>query len=113
MYAAQTSAVGVRFNQKGFMADFSDWNRELAAALATEQGLELSDCHWAVIEFLRDYYAFHEMPPTPKVIIRELGQRLSPHTPCTKRKLEGLFPDGGCKQACQIAGLPEYYCHSC
>lgn len=119
MYAAtvapsnQPSAVGVSFNRKGFITDFDDWNPVVATALASEQGLELSECHWAVIEFLRDYYEFHQMPPTPKVVIRELGQRLSPHTPCTKRKLEGLFPDGGCRQACQIAGLPDYYCHSC
>lgn len=113
MPAPHASAPDVRFNKKGFIANFDDWSREIAAAMAEQQGLKLSECHWAVIEFLRDYYAFHEIPPTPKVIIRELGQTVSPHTPCTKRKLEALFPDGGCKQACQLAGLPDYYCHSC
>lgn len=114
MYAAQQAAThDVRFNKKGFLADFGDWDHEVAKALAEEQGLELGECHWAVIDFLRDYYEFHEMPPTPKVVVRELGQRLSPHAPCTKRRLESLFPEGGCKQACQLAGLPDYYCHSC
>jgi TusE/DsrC/DsvC family sulfur relay protein len=113
MTAVQISGREVQFNKKGHVASFLDWDNELAKALAAEDGLTLTDCHWTVIEFLREYYAFHEMPPSPKVIIREIGHQVSQHTPCTRKSLEGLFPSGGCKQACRIAGLPDYYCHSC
>ncbi|MCF8016371.1 MAG: TusE/DsrC/DsvC family sulfur relay protein [Chromatiaceae bacterium] len=103
----------VQFNKKGFIARFEDWDNDLAYAMAQQEGLSLTECHWTVIEFLREYYAFHEMPPSPKVIIRTIGEKVSEHTPCTRKKLEGLFPDGGCKQACRIPGLPVHYCHSC
>ena len=103
----------VHFNEKGHLARFQEWDDELARALAAEDGLTLTDCHWSVIEFLREYYAFHEIPPSPRVIIRAIGEKVSQHTPCTRKKLEGLFPNGGCKQAYRIAGLPDYYCHSC
>jgi tRNA 2-thiouridine synthesizing protein E len=113
MTAVQIAGRDVLFNKKGHLASFRDWDNELADALAAEEGLKLSDCHWTVINFLREYYAFHEMPPSPKVIIREIGHQVSAHTPCTRKSLDSLFPSGGCKQACRIAGLPEYYCHSC
>jgi tRNA 2-thiouridine synthesizing protein E len=113
MTAVQIAGRDVQFNKKGHLASFGDWDNELAEALAAEDGLRLTDCHWTVINFLREYYAFHEMPPSPKVIIREIGHQISRHTPCTRKGLEGLFPSGGCKQACRIAGLPSYYCHSC
>ena len=113
MTAVQIAGREVQFNKKGHLARFQDWDNDLAEALAADEGLELSECHWTVINFLREYYAFHEMPPSPKVMIRAIGHEVSRHTPCTRKNLESLFPNGGCKQACRIAGLPDYYCHSC
>ncbi|NBC12270.1 MAG: TusE/DsrC/DsvC family sulfur relay protein [Gammaproteobacteria bacterium] len=113
MTAVQIAGREVHFNKQGHLASFLDWDNDLAEALAAEEGLELTDCHWSVINFLREYYAFHEIPPSPKVVIRAIGHEVSRHTPCTRKNLESLFPDGGCKQACRIAGLPSYYCHAC
>lgn len=100
-------------DRKGFLASFDDWDPEVAEAMAAEQGLVLTKRHWVVIEFLRDYYQEFGHPPSPKNVIRAVGQEISPHVPCTRRTLEGLFPNGGCRQACHIAGLPDYFCHSC
>jgi TusE/DsrC/DsvC family sulfur relay protein len=113
MTATHIAGREVHLNKKGHLASFDDWNDELAQAMAAEEGLELTDCHWSVVNFLREYYAFHEIPPSSKVIVREIGHEVSRHTPCTRKDLESLFPKGGCKQACRIAGLPVYYCHAC
>jgi tRNA 2-thiouridine synthesizing protein E len=113
MTAVQIAGREVLFNNKGHLASFSDWDNDLAVALAEEEGLALTDCHWSVINFVREYFAFHDMPPSPKVIVREIGHEVSKHVTCTRKNLESLFPNGGCKQACRIAGLPDYYCHSC
>ncbi|TVQ87853.1 MAG: TusE/DsrC/DsvC family sulfur relay protein [Chromatiaceae bacterium] len=113
MTAMHIAGREVHFNKHGLLASFNDWDNDVAEALAAEQGLALNDCHWAVIHFLREYYAFHEIPPSPKVIIRAIGHQVSPHLPCTRKNLQSLFPMGGCKQACRLAGLPEFYCHSC
>ena len=98
---------------QGMLLDFEVWSKEVAEAIAEEEGLALSDCHWKVIDFLRHFYAMHEIPSSPKVIVKAIGAELSGHGPCTRKHLESLFPNGGCKQACRIAGLPRYYCHSC
>ena len=111
MTAMQIAGRELELNRKGHLARFDDWDRDIAEALAEEEGLSLTACHWDVIQFLRDYYAMHEIPPSPRVVIKGIGQAISAHVPCTRKHLESLFPRGGCKQACRIAGLPDYYCH--
>jgi tRNA 2-thiouridine synthesizing protein E len=111
MSAMQIAGRELELNRKGHLARFDDWDRDIAQALAEEEGLALTDCHWSVINFLRDYYGTHEIPPSPRVVIKSIGSEISAHVPCTRKHLESLFPGGGCKQACRIAGLPDYYCH--
>lgn len=113
MSAMQIAGRQLELNKHGHLATFDHWEPEVAESLAAEDRLVLTDRHWAIINFLRDYYRTHEHPPSPRVIIKAVGDRVSPHAPCTRKALEALFPNGGCKQACRIAGLPEYYCHSC
>lgn len=100
-------------NTKGFLLHFDAWNRDLAIALAAAEGLTLTAGHWSVIRFLRDYYTSNEMPPNPRLVVKAVGVEISPHVPFTRRDFEALFPNGGCKQACRIAGLPDYFCHGC
>jgi TusE/DsrC/DsvC family sulfur relay protein len=102
----------VPLGPKGFIACFEDWDEDVAQALAEQEGLELLQCHWTAIEFARDYFRRWGIPPTPKVMIREVGTHLHSYR-CTYRTLKELFPGGGCKQACRLAGLPEYYCYAC
>lgn len=113
MSAMQLAGQELEFKKNGHLARFDDWNRDIAKALAEQEGLSLSDCHWSVIDYLREYYAEFETSPSPRLVIRGIGDKLTLNAPCTRKTLESLFPGGGCKQACRIAGLPEYYCHSC
>jgi tRNA 2-thiouridine synthesizing protein E len=108
-----TTLVTIELNQKGFLAHFDDWNADLATALAAEAGLTLTDCHWNVIQFMRDYYVAHQIPPSPRVVVKSIGEEISEHVPCTRRHFDALFPNGGCRLACRIAGLPDYYLCGC
>lgn len=109
-YGGQTALL----NKRGFLAKYTDWSKELALGIAQEDGLELTDCHWLVINFMREFFEHHEIPPSPRVVIKAIGDRLvAGGIACTRKNLEGLFPQGGCRQACRIAGLPDFYCHSC
>ena len=111
--AKQNAGQEPELNQKGHLARFDDWSRELAEALAEKEGLTLTDCHWSVIEYLRQFYTEYDTSPSPRLVIKDIGEKLTLNAPCTRKTLDSLFPDGGCRQACRIAGLPEYYCHSC
>jgi TusE/DsrC/DsvC family sulfur relay protein len=113
MSALQIAGRELEVNHKGYLVDFGAWDKEVAEAIASEEGMTLTDCHWAVINFLRDYYSEFEHPPSPRLVIKGIGEKLTMNAPCTRKTLEALFPEGGCKQACRIAGLPDFYCHAC
>ena len=102
--------VKYEFNTKGYLINFDSWNKDFAIELAGEHGLELTECHWHVIGFLRDYQSEYGIAPDPREIIKKLSKQINPNTPCTRSHLEGLFGAGGCKLACKIAGLQDCHC---
>ena len=101
---------GVELNSKGYLIHFEQWDKSIAEKIAGEHDLELTDCHWIVINFLREYYIEFGIPAEPREVIKKLGKKIHPNTPCSKKHLESLFSGGGCKLACKIAGLPDCYC---
>ena len=112
MHAIEIEGRSVDVGPKGFLASFTDWDEDVARALAAADGLELQECHWKAIRFIRSYFQQFEIPPLPRVMIREVGDELSSYR-CTYKTLKQLFPNGGCRQACRLAGLPDYYCTAC
>ena len=113
MQSLNVKGRDIPLNMKGMLRNFEDWDEDVARAIAEEDGLELSDCHWAAIRFMRDYYKEFEVPPSPKIMIQQVGHKMVEYGACNNRKLNELFPEGGCKHACRIAGLPMEYCQSC
>jgi tRNA 2-thiouridine synthesizing protein E len=99
----------IAFNRMGFMADFWSWDEQIAEELAEEDGLTLHEQHWAVIRFLREYYSHTLIPPPPQETLRVLGRQLAHYGTNGVEVLRRLFPKGGCRQACLLAGLPDYY----
>ena len=87
------------FDGKGFMRHPEDWSEAVARLLAQESGLaELTPLHWQVIQFMRDYYAYHGRAPMNKDLKSGLGMTLM--------ALEALFPGGIRDGARRVAGLP-------
>ena len=103
-------SANLEFNSKGYLINFDAWNKDFAVELAKENDLDLTDCHWLIINYLRDYYSEYEIAPDPREIIKKLSKKINPTAPCTRTHLEGLFGQGGCKLACKIAGLPNCHC---
>lgn len=97
---AQKSIAGqpVEVNEEGYMTDSSQWNREIAVALAKEEGIELSDKHFEVLEFLRATTEKGE-----SLTIRRVGK-----SGITDIKgLYQLFPGGPLKLSSKFAGIPK------
>jgi dissimilatory sulfite reductase related protein len=93
-----------------FLANFDDWNHQVAEELAAADGLVLTEEHWQLIRIIRDYYETHRIPPSGRVVVKSIDRPTDPRTmPFSRRHLAALFPKGGCRQACRIAGLPAYY----
>lgn len=90
--------LNVRFDAEGFMTDPNEWNKEIAAILAKEEGIEeLTDRHWAVVDFARSDFASTGTPPTLRRMTKKSG--------VGTKELYELFPKGPAKKIARIAGL--------
>lgn len=112
MQALHVGEKDIPLNQDGYLVNFDDWTPDVAKTMAEDDELELNECHWAAIKFMREYYSTFDIPPSPQTMVKEVGAKLHPYR-CTTKTLESLFPLGGCKHACRLAGLPVGYCYSC
>ena len=93
-------------DEEGYLEDLSMWNKDIAAAMAAEEDVELSEDHWDIINFLREYYEEYQIAPAVRVLTKAVGKRLGKEKGNSKY-LYGLFPYGPGKQACKYAGLPK------
>ena len=93
-------------DEEGYLANLSDWNTDVAGRMATEDDCALSENHWEVIKFLRDYYEEYQIAPAVRVLPKAIGKRLGKDKGNSIYLYE-LFPYGPAKQACKYAGLPK------
>lgn len=90
-------AVGgrvVRTDAEGYLIDRGEWSEDFARALATREGLTLTDEHWQVIRFLRDHFRLKgRQAPIPH-IIKHFRPLWGPER-ANARHLFALFEQGG------------------
>jgi tRNA 2-thiouridine synthesizing protein E len=92
--------VSIDVDEDGFMQEPDKWNETVAAAIATTEGVEgLTEEHWKVVNYLRDYYLKFGVAPMIRKLCKETGFKLN--------KIYELFPSGPAKGACKVAGLPK------
>lgn len=91
---------------QGFLTDMSHWNEEVAKALASIEGIELTDKHWEILRFIRDYYRRFKHLPNARVFTKAIAKQLG-EDKGNSRYLHKLFPQGPLKYACKLAGLPK------
>ena len=93
-------------DEEGYLVNLSEWDEEAAKYLAAEEKVDLTESHWEVINFLREYYNDYQIAPAVRVLTKAIGKKLGPEKGNSKYLYE-LFPYGPAKQACKIAGLPK------
>jgi len=96
----------IETNANGYLENPEDWSKELATAIASAEGIELTDRHWDLINYLREeYFDNAQNQPNTRAIVKamsaEWGEKIS------QRDVYDLFPLDPSKQGGKIAGLPE------
>ncbi|MCL1037999.1 TusE/DsrC/DsvC family sulfur relay protein [Shewanella submarina] len=91
---------------QGYLLNVSDWSPELAPVIAAGEEIELTEAHWEVINFVRNFYLEFNTSPAIRVLVKAIGQAMGPDKGNSKY-LYTLFPVGPAKQATKIAGLPK------
>lgn len=100
MNVKEYNGFSVTLDGEGFMTDPSQWNPDVARAIAAEVGIaELTDQHWTVITFCREDNAKEGQPPGLR--------RISKQSTVGMKELYKLFPKGPGKLAARISGLPK------
>ena len=93
-------------DEGGYLADITQWVPGVADVMSKEDDLELTDEHWDIINFLREYYEEYQIAPAVRVLTKAVAKKLGKDKGNSKY-LYGLFPYGPGKQACRYAGLPK------
>jgi tRNA 2-thiouridine synthesizing protein E len=93
-------------DEEGYLADLNTWDKDVAAVMAKIDDCELTESHWEVINFLREYYEEYQIAPAVRVLTKAIGKKLGKDKGNSKYLYE-LFPYGPAKQACKYAGLPK------
>ena len=90
----------------GFLVDAQQCEPAVAEAMAAIDGVALTDLHWEVIRFLRDYYDEYQIAPDLRTLSKVLGSALGADKG-SKEWLTTLFFGAPAKTACRYAGLPK------
>jgi tRNA 2-thiouridine synthesizing protein E len=96
----------IALDQHGYLADLTLWTPALAAEFARLEQLTLTDAHWEVVHFVRDFYQEYRTSPAIRLLVKAMAEKLGPEKGNSKY-LFLLFPEGPAKQATRIAGLPK------
>lgn len=90
----------VHVDDEGFLTEYDEWSKELAATLASNIGIDaLTDDHWAVIDFLRD--DFKEQGETATL------RRVATVGGIPTKSLFQLFPKKPARKMSYVSGLPK------
>ncbi len=90
----------IALDEDGFLEDPADWAEDLVKYFAEQEEVsELTEKHWKVINYLRDYFKQFGIAPMVRKLCKDTG--------FTLKEIYDLFPTGPAKGACKLAGLPK------
>jgi len=98
MATKNIAGVNLDVTEEGYMNDSSQWTKEVAAGIAKEEGLELTDKHYELIEFIRNKVKSGE-----GLTIRSIGKSGIVDI----KAFYQLFPGAPLKKATKISGVPK------
>jgi TusE/DsrC/DsvC family sulfur relay protein len=101
MGSINVDGISLEVDEKHFLKEPEKWNRKVAEELArSEENIEnLTEEHWIVINYIRDYFEQYGIAPIVRRLCKQTGFDVN--------YINQLFPSGPAKGACKIAGLPE------
>ena len=99
MSLATIAGQEVHVDEEGFMTEYDEWSEDLGSTLACNIGIDMTDAHWAAINFLREDFKAEGETPTLR--------RVSTVGGIATKELFQLFPKKPAKKMAYIAGLPK------
>ncbi len=98
-------SIDVDRDAEGYLVNPDDWTGAIALELAQEEGIDLTEPHWQILQYIRKYYGEHRVIPDVRHVDDYLATANSINKKEAKKILFDLFPYGYVKQACKISGM--------
>jgi tRNA 2-thiouridine synthesizing protein E len=98
MEKKEFAGVMIDVNEEGYMTNPDQWTEEIAKAIALEEGIELNEQHFAVLDFIRK-----RVNAGDSLTIRSINKSGVVDT----KTFYQLFPGAPLKKATKIAGVPK------
>ncbi len=103
--ALEVNGKSIETDDNGNLVNVADWDEDVAKALADVEGIELTQDHWDVLNYLREEYLDNGgTQPMERVINKDMAKRWG--RKISSKDLYKLFPLAPSKQGNRIAGLP-------
>ena len=96
----------VATDKQGYLINFNDWHNDLAQLIADQDELVLTEAHWEVIRFVREFYLTYNTSPAIRALTKAMKAEFGEEK-ASSRYLYRLFKEGPAKQATKYAGLPK------
>ena len=92
------AGVTVDVNDEGYFTNPGQWTKEIAKEVAKEEGIELTDAHFQVLEYLRSRFSNGEA-----LSIRGINKSGIVDV----KTFYQMFPGAPLKKSTKIAGIPK------
>ncbi len=103
--AIEVNGKTIATDDNGNLISYQEWDKDVALILAAREGIELTQAHWDVLEYLREEYQNNNgNQPMERQINKDMGKRWGKTV--SSKDLYKLFPLAPSKQGNKIAGLP-------
>ncbi|MFT2091132.1 TusE/DsrC/DsvC family sulfur relay protein [Paraglaciecola sp. 2405UD69-4] len=96
----------IETDKAGYLLNVDDWQVELGPILAATENIDLTENHWEVVNFVREFYLKFNTSPAMRALVKAMKNEFGEEKG-NSRYLFKLFPKGPAKQATKIAGLPK------
>ena len=90
-------------DDQGYLLE-PDYSDDVVRVIAAAEGIELTDAHWQVVNYLREEYKENGHTPNFRNMLKGMSNIIPG---CESKTLYDLFPIGPAKQGCKVAGLPQ------
>jgi len=102
--ALEVNGKSIETDGNGNLTDPATWDEDVAKALAAEDGIELTQEHMDVLNYLRSEFLENNEQPMERAINKGMSKIWGKKM--TSKDLYNLFPGAPSKQGNKIAGLP-------
>lgn len=92
------AGVSVEVNEDGYFTDPSQWTKEIAVDVAKQEGVELTDKHYEMLEYLRNKFTSGD-----QLTIRGINKSGIVDV----KTFYQMFPGAPLKKSTKIAGIPK------